>query len=510
MPRNTAIDKVESAVAAGVESSPSWLIEAVQMAPVGIFVTDADGECLLVNHRWSEITGLDAVAARGRGWMRMLAPDDAAAMLEHWLTVVRTGRIASRDVVVHMADGARRWGHLYTVPIHRPDGGLVGFIGMIADVSEQHEVESAYRTLVEQSLQGYLVFQDGRPVFANRAMSEISGYSNAELLEASLAEGMARIHADDRERIAAALPREVGGEAPRDRLELRLVRKDGAVRWLELAIRAMEYRGRPALQVVSVDVTERRALADALQQVNSELDQRVRERTAQLEEALRELESFSYSVSHDLRAPLRAIDGFSHALLEDHAAALDAEGLDYLRRVRRAAHHMGDLIDDLLALSRVTRSEIGRLPVDLSALAEEVVDELRRAVPERTATVLIAPGLRVDGDPALLRTLLANLFSNALKFTAGQVAPCVELAELPASSPPTFVVRDNGVGFDMQYADKLFRPFHRLHDPGRYEGTGIGLATVQRIVARHGGRVWAESAPAEGAAFFFTLGRTRD
>lgn len=502
---SAAIASLEAALSAGVEFTPPWLTEAVQSAPVGVFVTDAEGECLLVNRRWSEITGLDAAAARGRGWTQILDPDDAEAMLARWLTVVRAGRTSCRDLAVRMADGTRRRARVYTVAIRRPDGGLVGFVGMLADVSEQHEVESAYRTLVEQSLQGYLIFQDGHTVFANRAMSEISGYSNAELLDASLAAGVARIHPDDRERVAAVPALYADGGAAPDRLEMRLVRRDDAVRWLELTIRAMEYRGRPALQVVCADVSERRALAEGLQQLNGELDRRVRERTAQLEDALRELESFSYSVSHDLRAPLRAIDGFSHALLEDHAGALDAQGRDYLQRVRRAAHHMGDLIDDLLALSRVTRSEMDRVPVDLSALAADVIDELRRAQPERAVAVAIAPRLHASGDPALLRTLFANLFSNAIKFSAGRADARVELALASGDGPPTYVVRDNGVGFDMQYADKLFRAFHRLHDPSQYEGTGIGLATVQRIVARHGGRVWAEGRLGGGAAFFFTL-----
>ena len=236
------------------------------------------------------------------------------------------------------------------------------------------------------------------------------------------------------------------------------------------------------------------------------LEERVARRTSQLEVANRELESFAYSVSHDLRAPLRAIDGFARAVLEDHGERLPPEGRAYLERVCHAAERMGRLIDDLLALSRVTRREMHRRPVDLSALARAVADELAAAEPGRKVEVRIAPGLVAEADPGLVRLLLENLLRNAWKYTRPRKRARVEFgAERGAAGATVFYVRDNGVGFDPRHAGRLFQPFQRLHRDEEFEGTGIGLATAFRVVRRHGGRIWADAEPGRGAVFRFTL-----
>ena len=226
---------------------------------------------------------------------------------------------------------------------------------------------------------------------------------------------------------------------------------------------------------------------------------------AAAEAANRELEAFSYSVAHDLRAPLRGVDGFSQALLEDHADKLDDEGRGYLKHLRESAQRMGRLIDDLLALSRVTRSELVREQVDLSGLAQNVAAQLQKAQPERRAEIVIAAGMVVDGDARLLRVALENLLGNAWKFTGKCAEPLVEVGVM-SGSDHAFFVRDNGAGFDMAYASKLFGAFQRLHSTDEFEGTGIGLATVQRIINRHGGRIWASGEVDRGATFYFTLG----
>jgi signal transduction histidine kinase len=226
---------------------------------------------------------------------------------------------------------------------------------------------------------------------------------------------------------------------------------------------------------------------------------------AQLAVANRELEAFSYSVSHDLRAPLRSIDGFSQALLEDYGPHLDAAGQDMLRRVRAGSQRMAQLIDDLLDLSRVTRSELRRELVDLTALARDVAADLRLAQPDRQVEFVVAAGLLAHGDSHLLRLLLENLLGNAWKFTGKHPRARVEFGMIGDGEQRRYFVRDDGAGFDMAYVNKLFGTFQRLHPASEFAGTGIGLATVQRIVHRHGGRVWAEGAVEQGATFYFTL-----
>jgi PAS domain S-box-containing protein len=251
---------------------------------------------------------------------------------------------------------------------------------------------------------------------------------------------------------------------------------------------------------------QERVRAEAeVQQLNQELEQRVFERTAELEAAVRELESFSYSVSHDLRAPLRAIDGYSRLLLADYQSALEGDALVYLDNVRKAAQRMGVLIDDLLKLSRVTRAELKWGHVPLSQLAEEIIAGLRQQEPERAVEALIQRSLNARGDPNLLRIVLENLLGNAWKFTARQPQAQIEFGATQQDGQRVFFVRDNGAGFDMRYADKLFTAFQRLHGVEEFDGTGIGLANVKRIITRHGGRVWAEGEVDQGAAFYFTL-----
>jgi len=231
----------------------------------------------------------------------------------------------------------------------------------------------------------------------------------------------------------------------------------------------------------------------------------LQQRTKQLEAANHELEAFSYSVSHDLRAPLRAIDGFSEAILQDCGDRLDEQGKDSLRRVRAAATRMGVLIDELLNLSRLTRIEVKRQHVDMAGSANAIVADLARRTPARCVNVAIEPGLRVDADPELVHIALHNLLDNAWKYTGKTASPCIEVGASPNGAGTVFHVRDNGAGFEMAYANRLFGAFQRLHVDRDFEGTGIGLAIVQRIVHRHGGRIWAESAVNAGATFYFTL-----
>ena len=257
------------------------------------------------------------------------------------------------------------------------------------------------------------------------------------------------------------------------------------------------------IEALNRQIREHRLAEEQIRRANAELESRIAERTAELTRAYEELESYSYSIAHDLRTPLRAIIRFSQ-IVQAEAEDLDAENRSHLERVIRAGMHMSELIDDILELSRISRLELARQPCDLSAIARRIADTLAEAEPQRRVAMEIAPNLQAQGDPHLLEQLLDNLLRNAWKYTAPRETARIRLHREQAHPERPFVVRDNGVGFDMAHADKLFKPFQRLHG-AEFPGTGVGLATVERIILRHGGRIWAEAVEGEGAAFFFTL-----
>lgn len=272
--------------------------------------------------------------------------------------------------------------------------------------------------------------------------------------------------------------------------------------WIQIRV----FPSPEGLSIYFHDVSDRKTAEGQIRELNESLERRVKERTRELENVNRELESFSYSVSHDLRAPLRAIDGFSSALVEDFGESLDPEALEYLSRVRKASKHMGALIDDLLKLSRVSRAEMKRQQIDLSNMVESIIVRCRQIEPDRNVEVNVEPGLKAFGDEVLVRAILENLIGNAWKFTSKTDAAEIRVGKRDHNGDEMFFVADNGAGFDIAYRDKLFSAFQRLHSPAEFEGTGIGLATVQRIVSRHGGSVDADGVVGKGATFYFSLG----
>ncbi len=285
-------------------------------------------------------------------------------------------------------------------------------------------------------------------------------------------------------------------------------KKNGELFWEDTSISPLKDEKGNITHFVAVkeDITERKQAEAGIYRQNAELERRVAERTRQLSESNRELESFSYSVSHDLRAPLRGINGFASLMAENCKGCPRTESVDYLDRIRRATLRMGNLIDDLLDLSRVSRQAIKAERIDLGGMARSILDELARAQPDRRLQAAVQDELAVVGDPTLMQDVLENLIGNAWKFTAQRDVARIAFGCREINGERAFFVRDNGAGFDMQYAGKLFGAFQRLHGPQEFEGNGIGLAMVRRIVALHGGRVWAESVPGEGATFYFTLG----
>jgi light-regulated signal transduction histidine kinase (bacteriophytochrome) len=272
----------------------------------------------------------------------------------------------------------------------------------------------------------------------------------------------------------------------------------GSAILLYVVLRRYERRGGDALAALIKSRNEVRS-------ANADLERRVAERTRQLESANRELEAFAYAVSHDLRAPLRSMSGFSQILQENAPPGLDEKSRHYLQRIHDASQRMSSLIDDLLNLSRIGRSELTARPISLSQVAGEAAAAIRERHPTRDVQLEIAEGMEVNADSRLLRIALENLLSNAWKYTSRAAQAAVSVGVQAGEHGPVYFVRDNGVGFDMKYADKLFVPFQRLHPEAEFPGSGIGLVTVQRIIARHGGRVWAEAKPDEGATFYFTL-----
>jgi PAS domain S-box-containing protein len=370
------------------------------------------------------------------------------------------------------------------------------------DITQRKKEEEKFRNLLEAAPDAMVIVDSrGRIQLVNAQTERLFGYTRGELSGQRV-----EMLIPSRYQGSHVASREEYGRSPHSRamgagLELYGRHKDGSEIPVEVSLSPLQTEEGTLISSAIRDVSTRRRAEEEIRKLNSELNQKV----AELSTANRELESFSYSVSHDLRAPLRHIDGFARILKEEHASQLSEEGIRYLDRVLQAANHMGQLVDDLLNLARIGRKEMARQRVQLGELVREAMADLPPEVSARQTEWRIEPLAEVDCDPGLVKLVLVNLLSNAVKFTKDRQPAVIEVGTRETEKGKAFMVRDNGVGFDPKYADKLFGVFQRLHRQEDFAGTGIGLATVQRIVHRHGGEVWAESSPGKGAAFFFTL-----
>jgi len=515
-------DRTESRRAeAQLRASEEKFRALAEAVPQIVWMTGPDGKNTYFNQQWVDYTGMTLEESYGDGWNIPFHPDDRQRAWDAWQRATQDVAPYSLECRLRRADGAYRWWLVRGAPLRDESGTILKWFGTCTDIEDikrgEQELQQSRALLqaaMDRSQAGIAIADapDGRLRYVNQAGLFIGGGSEAELVDqvdaARYVESWHILHHD-------------GTPYAPDEVPLARAVLYGETAEAEFIIRRDDHEDRTVLAraapirdaedvvtagvVVFHDITERKQAEDEVRRLNAELEQRVVSRTAQLEATNRELEAFAYSVSHDLRAPLRAIDGFSAMVAEDAAEHLTAADVEHLQRVRNAAQRMGLLIDDLLGLSQTARQDLTVASVDLSGLAEEVFAELRREQPEREVDVVIAPHLRADADPTLLRMILVNLLGNAWKFTSKHETARIEVGVGEADGECIFFVRDDGVGFDTRHARNLFGAFQRAHSPGEFEGTGIGLATVQRLVTRHGGRVWAEAEVEKGATFYFTL-----
>ena len=488
----------------------------VENIPQKIFMKSRDYRWVSVNQNFARDLGIRPEDIVGKSDIDLFPKELADKYHADDKRIIETGVTDEFDEE-YMEGNERRIVHTIKTPVRDESGAVIGVLGVFWDVTERKRAEEALREsgerarIVAESVTDVIYEWDLKDKIEwHGDVDSLMGYPAGDFPR-TMEGWAATLHPEDLERVRLAIQSQLKGEAVYN-IEYRIAEKDHGWRWWSARGTVLrDEQGQPRRWVGAInDITERKRAEAEIQKLNEQLEQRVRERTVELEAANKELEAFTYSVSHDLRAPLRHIDGFSKLLVETHGAELSPDAQEYVATIRESVVQMGVLIDDLLNLARVGRKQLSMEVAGLNSIVEEVRTDLNRANPNRVIEWKVETLPFVECDPALMKQVFANLLANAVKFTRPRQAALIEVGVTAHDGGRAVFVRDNGVGFSMKYAHKLFGVFQRLHRAEDFEGTGVGLATVQRIIHKHGGRVWAHAELDKGATFYFTLGSSDD
>ena len=471
-----------------------------------------DGTITFANEAYCRYFGLPDCDITGKRFIPAIPDEERKRLDEGFRNLTPENPELSIEHRIILPNGESRWQQWNDRAIFSPEGNVIEYQSIGRDITEQRQIE---KDLIESerrfrdlaTLLPQVIFEvdlNGRITYVNESAYQIFGYNPGELEKGITIFQI--IVPEEHEQALRNLEESIEGKKT-EGAEYNMVRKDGSnLNAMVYSSPIMSEGAVAGIRGILVDITQLKKVEDDIRRLNEELEMRVTERTRDLEMANRELDSFSYSVSHDLRAPLRAIDGFSMILLQEYGKNLPKEIVSYLEKIRENTGRMGVLIDDLLNFSRMSRLPLNRFLVDPSSIVREAYEEFRLETTGRQIDLMIKEMPTCSADPALLNHVYTNLLSNALKFTRGRDVARIEVGSYVKDKTTVYYVKDNGIGFDMKYANKLFGVFQRIHDDPSIEGTGVGLAIVERIIHRHGGRVWAESVQGEGTTFFFTLG----
>lgn len=482
-----------------------------EQAAVGVAHVAADGRWLRVNRKLCGIVGYSEEELLARTFQDITHPDDRDADRDFVRRVLAgdmdTYALEKRYV---RKDGSTIWVELTVSLVREASQAPKYFIAVVEDITRRKEAEAAvriseerFRRMAESTSAAIFIVQDGRLRFVNPQAERLTGYSREQLRQM---DGWALVHPRFRPALQARAAARLQGDAVPGAIEVTILRSDGGERWVEMTATLIDFDGAPAILGTAYDVTERKAAENELHRAHDELEQRVANRTVELQRANTALQNFTYMVSHDLRTPLRAMQGFAQAVLEDHVQALPADGREYVQRIAGAAARMDQLMQDLLAYSKVERALLTLKRVALTSAVTAAMVELEHEIAARGATVDVdvAPVV-VRAHGATLAQVIGNLLANALRFTAPGVVPRVRLYTQRADSRVRLIVEDNGIGIAPEHFDRIFMPFERLHGIETYAGTGIGLAIVQKAMERMDGGVGVESLPGRGSRFWIEL-----